>query len=136
MSVVPSALLVLGLSSAAFAQQPAGPPQPAQPQQNTPGADPNGVDVDRLPLNLNRVQQQLHQSGERQDGSGLNLRFFIAVYAAAPPIQIFTQQDNLGALPPYGAPTHKDMMQITIPQEYRAPAADFSNLVKWLKDKK
>jgi hypothetical protein len=129
MLVVPSALLAFGLSSGAWAQQ------PAEQNQREQGKQDNKVDVDQLPLNLNRVQRQLQQSGERQDGSGLNLRFFIAVYAAAPPIQLFTQRDNLQGPAPYGAPTHKDMMQITIPQEYRAPAADFSNLVKWLGDK-
>jgi hypothetical protein len=130
MLVVPSALLALGLGSGAMAQQ------PPESSPREPDKQDKKVDVDQLPLNLNRVQRQLQQSGERQDGSGLNLRFFIAVYAAAPSIQLFTQQDNLTRGPaPYGAPTHSEMMQITIPQEYRAPAADFSALVKWLGDK-
>jgi hypothetical protein len=36
---------------------------------------------------------------------------------------------------PYGAPTHRQILEQITPQEFRAPAADFSSLFRWLSDK-
>jgi hypothetical protein len=37
---------------------------------------------------------------------------------------------------PYGAPTHREMLDMITPQEHRAPAADFGNLLRWLSGQK
>jgi hypothetical protein len=85
---------------------------------------------------MSRIHRQLQRSSERQEGDGLNLKFFVAVYAPAPGIQLYTKQDNLSHGPvPYGGPTHSDMLQIMTPQEFRAPAADFSGIARWLAGK-
>jgi len=139
MPVVSSALLiplvVLGLAVSAGAQEPVQ----ASPAPVDGGDAKSGradVNVDQLPLNMSRIHRQLQRSSERQEGDGLNLRFFVAVYAPAPPIQLYTKQDNLSRGPvPYGGPTHSDMLQIMTPQEFRAPAADFSGIARWLADK-
>ena len=94
------------------------------------------VDVSRLPLNLNRIQRELRQSAVREERQGLNLHYVIDVYGQAPPIVIFGPDDNLVRGPvPYGAPTHRDMIEQVTPKEYRAPAADFSALVRWLAER-
>ena len=94
------------------------------------------VDVSRLPLNLGRIQRELRQSAVREERQGLNLRYVIDVYGQAPPIVIFGPDDNLVHGPvPYGAPTHRDMIEQVTPKEYRAPAADFSALVRWLAER-
>ena len=94
------------------------------------------VDVSRLPLNLNRIQRELRQSAVREERQGLNLHYVIDVYGQAPPIVIFGPDDNLVRGPvPYGAPTHRDMIEHVTPKEYRAPAADFSALVRWLAER-
>ena len=94
------------------------------------------VDVNKLPLNLERIQRQLQQSSVREERDGLNLRYFVPVYGQAPRIQLFTKQDNLETGPsPYGAPAHRDMINAVTPQEFRAPAADFSSLLRWFGDK-
>ena len=36
---------------------------------------------------------------------------------------------------PYGAPTHREMIEHVTPQEYRSPVMDFNALFKWLADK-
>jgi hypothetical protein len=36
---------------------------------------------------------------------------------------------------PSGAPTHRQILEQITPQEYRAPAADFGSLFRWLADK-
>ena len=101
-----------------------------------PAAAQGTVDVGRLPVNLDRIQRQLQQASVREDRDGLNLRYVVDVYGRAPRIELFTKQDNLVNGPtPYGAPTHRQMIEAMTPQEFRAPAADFSALFRWLADK-
>ena len=128
--VVSSALLVMGLAAGATAQvtQTPGQPAPAAPTPPEP--------TQQYGLNLARIQRGLQKSAERQDYDGLNLRYYVNVYAPAPPIKLFTPLDNLLYGPaPYGAPTHRDMMNLMTPQEFSAPAADFSGLARWLTNK-
>ena len=94
------------------------------------------IDVSRLPININRIHRQLRQTTVREERDGLNLRYIVDVFGQAPKIELFTKQDNLrdGAVP-FGAPTHQDMLNMMTPQEYRAPAADFSSLLRWFQGK-
>ena len=94
------------------------------------------VDVSRLPLNLDRIQRGLRQSAIRDESQGLNIRYVVDVFGQAPPLVIFRPEDNLVYGPvPYGAPTHKEMIEHVTPKEYRAPAADFSALLRWLAER-
>lgn len=94
------------------------------------------VDVSRLPLNLDRIVRELHQFAIREERQGLNLRYVIDVYGQAPPLVFFGPEANLvyGSVP-YSAPTHREMIEHVTPKEYRAPAADFSALLRWLWDR-
>jgi len=60
-----------------------------------------------------------------------------ALVGITPRLELFTKKDNLreGAVP-YGAPTHQDMLNVMTPQEYRAPAADFTSLLRWFSGNK
>jgi len=102
-----------------------------------PAAAQDNVDVGKLPLDLARIQKQLKQSTVREDREGLNLRYFVPVYGQAPRIDLLPNREPglFTAPPPYGAPTHSQMIQQVTPQEYRAPAADFSALARWFSDK-
>ncbi len=94
------------------------------------------LDVSRLPLNLDRIQRALRQSSIREERQGLNLRYVVEVYGQAPRIVFFGPEANLVYGPvPYGAPTHREMIEHVTPKEYRAPAADFSALLRWLADR-
>jgi hypothetical protein len=94
------------------------------------------VDVDRLPLDLNRIQRELRQSTEHVTRDGLNLRYVLQIYGAAPRLELFTKEDNLVNGPvPYGGPTHRQMLEVMTPQEFRAPIMDFSALMRWLADR-
>ena len=94
-------------------------------------ADP--IDVNRLPLDRTRIHRALQQSTIREERLGLNLRYTVDVYAPAPQLVLFTKEDNLANGPvPYGAPTHRDMVEHVTPQEYRAPAADLTTVFRWL----
>lgn len=94
------------------------------------------VDVSRLPVDLARIQRGLRESAIREERVGLNLRYTVEVYGQAPPLVIFGPEDNLVTGPvPYGAPTHKEMIEHVTPKEYRAPAADLSALFRWLAER-
>ena len=94
------------------------------------------VDVSRLPINLERIRRELRQSSIREDSTGLNIRYIVDVYGQAPPIVIFGPQFDLLYGPvPNSAPTHKEMIEHVTPREYRAPAADFSALLRWLAER-
>ena len=110
-------LLIFGAAHAAAAQQ-------------------TSVDVTRLPIDLTKVTRQLRQTAGTESHNGLHIRYSIDVYGQAPRIELFTKQDNLATGPvPYGAPTHRDMIDQVTPIEYRAPIMDFSALVRWLTDR-
>ena len=101
-----------------------------------PAAAQDTVDVGKLPVNLDRIQRQLQQTSVREERDGLNLRYVVDVFGRAPQIELFTKQENLKDGPvPYGAPTHRQMIEAITPPEYRAPAADFGAHVRWLADK-
>jgi hypothetical protein len=94
------------------------------------------VDVDRLPIDLERIHRQLQQSTVREEHEGLRLRYVVDVYGKAPPIVLFGPDADLVYGPvPYGAPTHKEMIEHVTPKEYRAPAADLGALARWLAER-
>jgi hypothetical protein len=100
------------------------PPQPRPPQTQQPSepAPTPRVDVSQLPLDLERLQRKLQQAVEREERQAATLRYRIDVVGIAPRIQIFTPDDNLVfGRAPYGAPTHREMMNIVTPREFRTP---------------
>jgi hypothetical protein len=130
-----AAFVVLSLAAPAAAEQRA-----SQGRATTPVAAPaesaDSVDVDRLPLNLNRIRRELTHAADLEERDGLNLRYRVHIYGAAPPIQIFTPEDNLRyGQAPYGAPTHQDILNLVTPQEFRTPVMDFSALMRWLAER-
>mgnify|MGYP003342641888 CR=1 FL=1 len=93
------------------------------------------INVSRLPLDLAKVTTTLRQEAESPT-HGLRLRYRVEVYGQAPKIVLFDKRDNLSTGPaPYGAPSHREMIEHVTPLEYRAPALDFSALIRWLNDK-
>jgi len=110
-------LLVFGAAHAASAQQ-------------------ASVDAKRLPVDLNKLTRELRQSAATESHNGLHIRYTVDVYGQAPRIELFTRQDNLKDGPvPYGAPSHREMIEHVTPIEYRPPVMDFSALLRWLSDK-
>ena len=122
-------VLLLGVVATAVAQEraPVRPPAPVEMR----------IDVNRLPLNVERIQRELQQAATAaEERDGLNLRYQIEVYGRAPQIELFTPEDNLTTGPvPYGAPTHREIVDHITPQEFRSPVMDFGNLFRWLASK-
>jgi hypothetical protein len=111
-----STLLVLGLTQAAAAQssEPTG-----TGGSTTPGVVAT-IDVTRLPIDLQRIERHFRQGQIREERDGLNLRYFVDVFAKAPNLVLLTKQDNLQYGPvPKSAPTHSDMLEMMTPREFR-----------------
>jgi hypothetical protein len=113
-----TAVLVLGVAEAAAAQSAtavgtSGRTTAAQAAVAT-------IDVSRLPIDLQRIERRFRQGQTREERNGLNLRYFVDVFAKAPQIKIVTKEDNLEYGPaPYGGPTHREMLEQMTPREYR-----------------
>ena len=115
-----AALIVLSLAVAAAAQE-----KPA-----------SRVDVDRLPIDMSKIQKELQRQADTEERNGLNLRYNLHVYGVAPRLIFFAEDEDLTTGPvPWGAPTHREMIEHVTPQEFRAPVADFSALIRWLADR-
>lgn len=120
-------LLSLALPVGLLGQQAGAPPAPKTEER---------INVDRLPINLSRLERQLRQPVEREKWDGFRLNYTVEVFGAAPKLQFFEPKDVLPSGPiPYGAPTHREMVDVMTPREYRAPAADFSSFFRWLEEK-
>jgi hypothetical protein len=95
------------------------------------------VDVDRLPIDVSKITKELKRQADVEERQGLNLRYSLHVYGVAPRLQFFREGENLTTGPvPWGAPTHQDIIDYLTPEEFRAPAADFSSFLRWLADRK
>jgi hypothetical protein len=126
-SVVLTGIVGLVPPAAVFAQG-----QPETPVQPNAAA----IDVNKLPINLQRISRDIRTTTVREQRNGLNLRYLIQVIAQTPPLVLFTPDDNLAFGPaPHGAPSHSEMIEQNTPKEYRAPAADLSALQRWLIEK-
>ena len=131
--LVATAFVMLSLGSAAGAQSVYARSAAADSPEPQGGSE---IDVSRLPIDVARIHRELQQSTIREEHEGLNLRYVISVYGQAPPLVIFGPEDDLVNGPvPYGAPTHKEMIEHVTPKEYRAPAADLGALARWLAER-
>jgi len=125
MRAITAALIVLSLAAPVAAQDVS-----RSSQQST------GVDVDRLPIDIARIGRELKQSRDEATREGLHLRYRVQIYGAAPPIELFTKEDNLVNGPvPYGAPTHQEILNHITPLPFRTPIMDFSALLRWLQER-
>jgi hypothetical protein len=118
-----TAVLLLGVVPAAFAQSPVPAREPVVGTSGISAETPvpvSGIDVTRLPIDLQRIERRFRQGQIREERDGLNLRYYIDVFAVAPRITLFTEQDNLRYGPvPYGGPTHNEMLEMMTPRPFR-----------------
>lgn len=122
--------LVAGLSSPAWAQDPA-----------TPTVDPTTIDATKLGVSLSRIQKALRtaESKEKSLGEGLRLDISIQVFGTSPRIEIFKDVDLFGGAVPGSAPTHRQFIEHVTPQIYRTPTMPISAFAvlaaQWFADK-
>jgi len=121
-----SAVLVFGIAHAAAGQTPTGTSGTSgltTAVRGTAGAAAQSaapIDVSRLPINLRRIEERFRQSRIQEEHRGLDLRYFVEVFAPAPKLVLFTPADNLEkGQAPYGGPTHAEMLDMITPRYTR-----------------
>ena len=130
MSLKPGTAAMLGLLLGALVDvAPAAAQDPGKP----------ALDASKLGVDLSRIRRQLVRVTVREERDGLNLRYAVDVFGVAPALDLFPSariDPNYFTGPaPYGAPSHRDFLNLNTPIQHRAPAADFGALFRWLADK-
>jgi hypothetical protein len=119
-------MLVFGLASPLFAQEPPQQPQP------TPPAD-EAIDATKLGVSLSKIQKGLFiaEARDKTRRDGLHLEFNVQVYGQAPKIEVLKDIDLFNGAVPNTAPTHGQMIEYWTPQIYRSPGLPLSALAYW-----
>src|SRR5688572_3706888 len=97
------------------------------------------VDASKLGIDIARVRRQLVRVTVREERDGMKLRYAVDVFGMAPPIDLFPSariDPNYFTGPaPYGAPTHREFLNLNTPIEHRNYPADVGSFFRWLSDK-
>jgi hypothetical protein len=143
MQVAPLLIGVLIVTAATAAAQPGQPPvsgEPAAAERTTDEArgDEQAVDPAKLGVSLERIRRQLAQPDQDPQDGSLRLAFRVEVFGHAPPIDLLKDFPLTGPVP-YGGPTHREVLDVLTPQEFRSPAFPISGLAmlagQWLQDR-
>ncbi len=108
---------------------------PAQAGDQRPRVTPAAADVDALPFSLARIKRELAEAPPLVQDV-LRLHYYIEVYGKRRELDILGDFDLVHGPVRYGAPTHREFLDLVTPQEFRAPPADLTVLttaiIKWL----
>jgi hypothetical protein len=113
-------LLLLAAPLAAAAQEP--PTETAK------------LDVDELPISVDRIQRKLAQAPSSSQ-PGLKLEYYVEVVGRAPRIDVFGSFDVRNGPVPHAGVTHRDFLNLVTPQQFRSPPMDLTAFVTWLSEK-
>jgi hypothetical protein len=129
MYAIAIALCVLLLSgSLAHAQN--QPTTPAPTETATP------LDPQKLPGSIDRIRKELSQPADKP--SGLRIQRIVEVVGVAPPITLWSADERarLASAPsPFGAPTHRQMLDLNTPQEFKRYPIDLNAVMRWLAER-
>lgn len=117
---------LLGMAALAAAQD--RPPLTPPPSPLLDAIDPAKLGVD-----LGKVQKGVGEGTveERLTANGLRLDYRVEVFGKAPTPDFFKDFDPVVGPVPFGAPTHRDFLDMVTPQQFRAPMMNFSALAFW-----
>ena len=121
-------VLLAGLTTPCFAQDPAPAPAPAP----TPAPE-TAIDATKLGVSLSRIQRGLFIASKRdeQGGDTMHLEFNVQVYGQAPKIEVLKGIDLMNGAVPGSAPSHNQMIEFWTPAIYRSPTMPVSTLAYW-----
>ena len=105
------------------------------PEGTQAQAPPPAIDPTKLGVSFDRVRMELTQPAPPKNG-GLKIQETINVVAKAPPILLWdpktVKAELTSAAVPYGAPTQKDIMKLSVPKEFQNYPFDMNALMQWL----
>lgn len=137
MKAVTMALCVLVIHGSTLVAQ-NGSSTPAVTGQTLPSDSASPVDPPApadagLPVSLKRIRLQLSDAPPTKRFN-LKIEETVQVVGVAPPMQLWSpERAKLAFGPvPYGAPTHKDFINLHTPEEFRNYPMDLNALLQWL----
>ncbi len=89
------------------------------------------LDAEQLPVSLERIRREL-RSRPMLDPESLRLSYYVEVYAKRPQLDVFAGFDLHNSPVPYGAPSHREIIDLVTPLEFRSPPADLTGVLNWL----
>ena len=107
-------------------------PQTAQPAAPETTSSP-AVDPAKMGVSLERIKRELAQAeaaAAAPDGNPLKFSFTVEVVGQAPRINFLEGFSVTGAVP-YGSPTHREVLDVLTPKEFRSPVIPFSAMAFW-----
>jgi hypothetical protein len=130
MKRVGAVLYVLAFLAASVSAQTTLVDPPTDPKPAPTTAD---IDPAKLPVSLERIRLQLAEKPATKT-SGLKIQETIEVVGVAPKMDLWNPETaKLATGPvPWGAPTHKDFIDLVTPQEFKNYPMDINALVQWL----
>jgi hypothetical protein len=146
-SILVFGLMMVATPAAAQDALASKPPPQEQHTSGSPAQKPptNGkpheaVNPEQLGVSLDRIRLKFQRTGLFEpvfDPDKLKLSTYIDVVGKAPPLRLFGPEANVKSeltsrAVPFGGPTHRDMLQVMTPQEFRTPAMDMTALLEWL----
>jgi hypothetical protein len=134
------ALGFVALAAPAVAQDAPAPKAPPAQERSAPAQPSPSVNPEQLGVSLDRIRLRFQRTGLFEpvfDSDRLKLSTYVDVVGKAPPLRLFGPEANLkneltSRAVPFGGPTHRDMLQVMTPQEFRTPAMDMTALIEWL----
>lgn len=116
-------------TACAYAQAAASDPPAAEATQEAPAP----VDPAKLGVSLERIRIQLAAKPATKS-SGLKIQETIEVVGVAPKIELWNPETaKLATGPvPWGAPTHRDFIDLVTPKEFKTYPMDLNALAQWL----
>ena len=116
-------------TSCAYAQASAPDPPAAEATREAPAP----VDPAKLGVSLERIRIQLAAKPATKS-SGLKIQETIEVVGVAPKIELWNPDTaKLATGPvPWGAPTHRDFIDLVTPKEFKTYPMDMNALLQWL----
>ena len=90
--------------------------------------DAQAVDPSKMGVDLSRIKRELNQAAtEAASDDPLRLNFTVEVVGTAPRIDFLEGFDVNGPIP-YGPPSHREVLDVLTPQEFRSPVVPFYSL--------
>lgn len=88
------------------------------------------IDPAALGVSTSRIMRRLAADSQarRQGASPLKLEYHVEVFGTAPSLRFFAGQDLVFGAVPGSAPTHRDMLDMFTPQEFKSPRVDLLGL--------
>lgn len=129
-----AALAVVLHAATALAQSPPSAPSGgAEAAASAKPAPVAQIDPEKLPVSIGRIRLQL-KIAPPSKSSGLRIQETIEVVGVAPKLELWSPETaKLATGPvPYGAPTHKEFMDLVTPQDFKTYPFDMNALIQWL----